>query len=601
PSDDLARKAVVLAAHYDSVGAGPGVSDDGVGVAALLETARAMRGERTRNPVVFLVDDAEELGLIGAEGYVADAALAARTGAVVNLENRGTTGASYLFETSRNNRWLISTVARALPRPITTSLFVSIYELLPNDTDLTVFKRAGMEGVNFAAVGNVQAYHTPLDDERHADPRLLQHHGDNALAAARALANADLAQRSSGNAVHFDVFGLFVVSWPERITIWLALAGLVMAMVAAGRVEARLTFAGLGWFAAALLVAGIIAFGLTAVMRWPRWIAHPGGAIAAAWLIGIAAAIAFAPRRPELAPVAVAWNALAALVALMLPGGSYLFVVPGLVLAVAALMKKQEWWAVAAAVVAAILWFPFGVVLYDALGTVALTVVAVLIAIVITPVAALHGRRWANLPAALALIALIWAAMQPAYTPEKPRRVNFTWFDDGSQTFWASGIRFPGAERRVVTPWYAGPPWLWVRQASPVKIAPVELIVLSDENAGGKRKVTVEVRSVRGAERVALLWKTRATIERITINGVTPPAPGGRFRNEMGPEWHRVGVRGQEAQVEIVMRGAMPIDLLASDTSSGVPPGAPARVDAVPSDDGDTTVTIRKGPPGGRA
>jgi len=35
--------AVVLAAHYDSVAAGPGAADDGVAVAAVLETVRALR------------------------------------------------------------------------------------------------------------------------------------------------------------------------------------------------------------------------------------------------------------------------------------------------------------------------------------------------------------------------------------------------------------------------------------------------------------------------------------------------------------------------------------------------------------------------------
>lgn len=591
PADSLSRKAVVLVAHYDSVAAGPGVSDDGVGVAVLLEVARAMRGDRTKNPVVFLAGDAEELGLIGAEAYVAEPALLARTGAVVNMENRGTTGASYLFETSRNNRWLITTVAKALRRPLTTSLFVSLYELLPNDTDLTVFKRAGVEGVNFSAVGNVQAYHTPLDNQRRADPRTIQHHGDNALAAARALANADLAQRSGGSAVHFDVLGFFVVAWPERLSVWLALAGLVMAIATAARAEDRPAFTGFASFFGALAVAGGIGYAVTALLRLPLWIAHGDGLVAAMWLLGIAAAIAVAPRRPALSAVAIAWNALAVIVALALPGGSYLLVVPGLVLA---LTRKWEWGAVAASIIAAVIWFPFGLVLYDGLGTPMLAAVAAILALVMTPVASLHGRRIAIAPAAIAMILLIRTALQPVYTPEKPRRVNYTYYDNNGETFWASAAPMPRATRRVVTPWYAGPPRLWVKPAPAAPIQPVELVVLSDQMHGGKRIVTVELRSVRGGQRVALLWKTRATVDRVTINGVTPPAAGDRFGSFLAPGWHRVGVRGQEARIEIVMRGASPIELLASDTSFSVPPGAPARVNAVPSEDGDTTVTIRK-------
>lgn len=598
PADSLAQKAVVLVAHYDSVPAGPGVSDDGVGVAVLLEVARAMRAERTRNPVMFLLSDAEELGLIGAEAYVAEPALVARTGAIINMENRGTSGASYLFETSRNNRWLIGTVANALRRPLTTSLFVSLYELLPNDTDLTVFKRAALQGVNFVAIGNVQAYHTPLDDQRHAGPSTIQHHGDNALAAARALANADLTQRSGGSAVHFDVLGLFVISWPEGISIWLALAGLVIAIGSGGRAEARSTFTGLAYFVGAVVVAGAIGFAVTALLRLPLWIAHGDGLVAAMWMLGIAAAIAVAPRRPAVTAVAVGWNVLAVIVALALRGGSYLFVVPGLVLA---LTRKWEWGAVVASIVAAVIWFPYGLVLYDGLGTPMLAAVAAILALVMTPVASLHSRRVAIAPALIAAILLIRTALQPVYTPEKPRRVNYTYYDNNGETFWASAAPMPGATRRVVTPWYAGPPRLWVKPVPAVPIQPVELVVLSDQMQGGKRIVTVEVRSVRGGQRVALLWKTRATVDRVTINGVTPPQGGDRFGSYLAPQWHRVGVRGQEARIEIVMRGALPIELLASDTSFSAPPGAPARVNAVPSDDGDATVTIRKGPPGGRA
>ena len=130
--------------------AGPGASDDGTGVASLLEIARIIRTEKYRNPVTFLIDDGEEAGLLGAEAFVTDRAYVESIGAVINLEARGTSGPSVLFETSTNNRWFVPIIARALPHPVTTSLFYSIYELLPNDTDLTVFKRVGLTGVKAA-------------------------------------------------------------------------------------------------------------------------------------------------------------------------------------------------------------------------------------------------------------------------------------------------------------------------------------------------------------------------------------------------------------------------------------------------------------------
>src|SRR5687767_14936293 len=42
-------ETVVVAAHYDSVRYGPGVSDDLMGTAALLDVARAVRGGEWRN------------------------------------------------------------------------------------------------------------------------------------------------------------------------------------------------------------------------------------------------------------------------------------------------------------------------------------------------------------------------------------------------------------------------------------------------------------------------------------------------------------------------------------------------------------------------
>ncbi len=146
---------VLLAAHYDSVGAGPGASDDGMGVATLLEVARAVRGENLRNRVAFLFTDGEEAGLLGAEAFVLDESLVRDVAVVINVEMRGTYGASNLFETSLGNRWLIRTVAGALERPQASSFFYAIYSILPNDTDVTVFKRAGKAAINFAAIGGV--------------------------------------------------------------------------------------------------------------------------------------------------------------------------------------------------------------------------------------------------------------------------------------------------------------------------------------------------------------------------------------------------------------------------------------------------------------
>ncbi|MGB8391801.1 M28 family metallopeptidase [Mycobacterium sp.] len=62
---------VMAGAHLDSVPAGPGINDDGSGVAAVLETAvRLGNSPPVHNAVRFGFWGAEELGLIGSRNYV---------------------------------------------------------------------------------------------------------------------------------------------------------------------------------------------------------------------------------------------------------------------------------------------------------------------------------------------------------------------------------------------------------------------------------------------------------------------------------------------------------------------------------------------------
>jgi len=114
------KDAVLLAAHYDSVPAGPGASDDGAGVANLLEIARILKVlPARRHPIVLLVTDGEEAGLLGALLFTREHRLAGHVWAAVNMEARGVSGPSLMFETGTANAWLMHVYAAAMLRPIT--------------------------------------------------------------------------------------------------------------------------------------------------------------------------------------------------------------------------------------------------------------------------------------------------------------------------------------------------------------------------------------------------------------------------------------------------------------------------------------------------
>ncbi|HEY0265119.1 MAG TPA: M28 family peptidase, partial [Rhizomicrobium sp.] len=231
-------KQVLLMAHSDSVAAGPGAADDGSGVAIILESIRALkargltRGLTGHNPIVALITDGEEKGLLGAAAYIRDPLARAKTGVVINVEARGNQGPSYLFQTSPGNAPLIDLYARAVAHPATSSLYGEIYKILPNDTDLTPMLRAGLMGVNFAFIGNVAQYHTARDRRENLSAASLQHQGESVLAMADALAHADFATLKGGDAIYLDVLGRWLPRLPVGWALPLSLAALALVMLA---------------------------------------------------------------------------------------------------------------------------------------------------------------------------------------------------------------------------------------------------------------------------------------------------------------------------------------------------------------------------------
>lgn len=626
---DARAEVLLVTAHYDSVPAGPGVSDDGVGVAAVLEVARAVRQQHFRNTVRFLITDGEEAGLLGAEAVARDPEMLRGVAAVINVEDRGTSGPSFLFETSRHNRWLIPIVARCLPRPATSSLFYEVYELLPNDTDLTVFKRLGLAGVNFAAIGHVVHYHTPLDNQANARPSLVQDHGDHILAMTRALANADLKQSTDDNAVFFDVLSMFVLWWPQRWTLLIAIGVLLLLLVFAtsrlrdGSVTVNGITVGIISFFASIVLAALLALIAMWIigLRTPvaNWAAQPGPSIAAAWLIGIGCAVAVSSLLIHRAGFeglfighAICWAALGIALARFLPGVSYIAIVPAAAFALSVAVSATAYADVAigsiiCAAVAAILHFPFGLLFYDAFGRPAIIAIAIVLAMASTTFAPIVGAAVAVRRAALNAIfltALACVAMQlviAPFTPESPRRLNVRYVDDGSHVEWEADALTPSLralsfERRLVQlPWLNSPSTIAALPAQPLALAPPEARVVLHE----PRHITVQLRSPRGAQRLSLTFRTSKGAS-VKVNGVTPPAEGHRHRSSFAAGWRRVSVRASEATIDLYLQADEVVEGVVSDYSFGAPAEA-ARIiaarnasTAVPSDDGDGVLIMRK-------
>jgi hypothetical protein len=210
--------AIMLIGHYDSVPTAPGAADDGAAVAAILEAVRALRaGSGLKNDLIVLFTEGEESGLLGADAFAASHPWMKDIALLLNFEARGDCGPSMLFETSPGNATLIEAAAHA-PRPVGSSLFYSLYKLLPNNTDFTVFRQYKIPGLNFAFGENLEAYHSRLDTADNLSLGSLQHHGSYALGLVQSFGQMDLSglKKQTGDDVFFDWLGGSMITYSER-------------------------------------------------------------------------------------------------------------------------------------------------------------------------------------------------------------------------------------------------------------------------------------------------------------------------------------------------------------------------------------------------
>ncbi len=488
--------AVLLSAHYDAVPRSFGAGDDGVGVAAILETLRALgNGPPLDHDLIITFVDAEEDGLLGAEAFVHLHPWAKDAGVVLNFDGRGNAGPVYMFQTSTGNTPLINAMAR-VDDARTNSLTGEVYRHLPSDTDLSIWLHAGwpVAALNFAHVGGYTHYHTPSDNLASLDPRVLQQMGDYALSLVRTFGHVDLHALETTDAIYFNAPLVGVVHYPAAWALMLAIdsLALVVLLVGLGFHGRVMTLRGVGRGAVALVITLIVPAVVTlAAWRLIRWI-HPdyreilqGDPYNSLWyLLAVSAftvAIAVeAQRRFERrsdrahdapAPIAAAaaldlavaplllWGVLGLVVAIKLPGASYLFAWP----LFAAAMCGSWWrravrrdrmppvWLAVLAIPAVVLWFPLVKALEVGLTAETLPLSALLLALPLSLLSLplfLAGelrRPVAIAATVIAVLALVRAEFTAEFNADRRRPDSLAYVADAdsSRAWWVSFDRKP--------------------------------------------------------------------------------------------------------------------------------------------------------------
>jgi hypothetical protein len=605
PGRNRSLKAVALMAHIDSAPWAHGAADDAAGVAVLVETARVLSsGAKPLRDVVFLVTDAEELGLVGAQEFFEYHPLAKHVGAVVNLEARGSHGRAVMFQTSPGNGALVDLWAKNAVHPAGNSLANSVYQLLPNDTDLSIALKKGKLGVNAAFIDGFADYHMPTDTPENLSQRSLSHLGSFALTTMRALVNAPQFPAQTADAAYFDVFGLFVPRYP---LIWgwglAAVAALGLGLAGIGRI-------GVNWAASAKATLGVLA--LTAVTGAAlhygmNWLSGSGmlaqrdrinemdGAL---WIFLALIGGALLVARPK----AGMWvggaiiSLLAAIAAqIWLPGGSWVFgwaaLLAVVMLIVAARTGLASRWTIYGSALVGGLWLAL---LLEILITAYMTMgpaTPVPLVLAIPLALALLGpvfadasglALWRKAGAVFLVIGtglLVWLSFSSSFSARHPMPGDFFHLSDTKtgKSWWATGStarQLPSGNAISIKPkGFDQYKWKAVPAAA---ISPAKPVFTFNAVAG---RIALTVSSVAAPRALSIAIEPSKTLQNVRVNGRPVQLPAGQAT--------RVLWRSETPEAKLVVefdKGAgqsMTVHYLYA--LAGLPQGAP-RYEGIPTD-----------------
>jgi hypothetical protein len=571
PGKSPGGPSVVLMAHYDGVPGGPAAGDDAAGTAAVLETLRALKaGQPLAHDVIAVITDGEEAGLLGAAAFVREHPWAQDVGVTLDFEARGTTGRSVMFETGPGNLD-VARVLRTAGDVSATSLLVTVYRTLPNDTDLSEIAVLGKPAMNFAFADGIERYHTAHDDITNLDLGSLQHHGSQMLTLARAFGDGPLPRPVTGDAVFFDLPLIGLVVYPESWALPISLIGTALVLLALFRVArqqrhwVRDVSLGVGGILLTIVVAACAAYFVsTTISRVHRSMSLGGTpefrGIYTAAIVLLALTVALGVwaivRRwatVEAAHVGalIVWSVITHFTTSMVPGASFMLAWPLIVGALAALARGHVvvlWIAtiVAAAVIEPIV-YAVSVVMLGMVGPggIAAAALVSLLAWGIAPqLEAMSGEsRWKAAAVSLLATALLIAVglVTVRSSPEHPIPSQLVYVQDADSTdAWLTAAG-PLATELVATAAGGSNPPGWLTRSygggggrsvgyAPVprvQIEPPTVTTLTDSALGNGRHLVLRVRAAAGTGEISLRARG-ATVLTASVDG--RPIDTSRYR-----------------------------------------------------------------------
>jgi len=507
---------------------------------------------------------------------------------------------------------------------------------------MTVFKRAGIPGMNFAAIEGHTSYHTQLDRPELLQEGSLQHQGEILLALAQHFGNMPLDDLRSADSVYFDAPGLGLVHYPvSRVLPLCGILILLFAMVLSlGLKSGELRVARTALGALAFLIIVPVLAGICQLL----WIGirrlHPeydtllqGDTYNSHWyllafvmlVIGLFGFMQSGIRRwicpMELAlGVLLCWLLFLVAASIGLPGASFLFFWP---LAPLLLVFGILFWrrnqntslpmylglillgAAPGILMLAPLIKALFIGLTPQLVGVVMAVLVILLGLLVPLIdLLLHRLLLPWLALAAGILFLVIGSFTSGFDTEHPRPNNLFYAMDGStgKAFWLSQDKnldewtrtfFPGnPERRRIPEIFGDQSSDFWTATAPVFDLPAPTIeVLEDRTEGNRRKINIQVRSLRHAPKLNLYVEGAGVISS-KVNGRL-------FSHAFYREWKLKGfcIPDEGFNIELNVQAGSPFKIRVIDFSYELPLTSsqprPSNMIAQPFGISDTTIVAR--------
>lgn len=621
PGSD-SSKSLLLLSHYDSAphSYSLGASDDASGVATILEGLRAFLHQKKahKNDIIILFTDAEELGLNGAALFATQHKWAREVGLAINFEARGSSGPSYmLMEVNRGNAAMVDGFIQANPSyPTTNSLMYSIYKMLPNDTDLTVFReQAKIQGLNFAYIDGHFNYHTAQDSFENIAPQTVEHQGSYLMPLISYFSNSDLTRlNATADSVYFNTpIGMFSYPFSWNIPLAFSAFGIFVLLLFIGLGKRVLNGREIGkgflkFIVLLLVVGGINYLGWQWLLNlYPQYqdiqqgFTYNGHYYMVAFcLLNIAISMIFYFRTQSvgqhlnqtIAPLSL-WILIGILLAFYLPGAGF-FIIPtffGLLMLGYYVVTQKNHSGINALLAIPALWifapliiqFPVGLGLKMLAGS---AVLLLLVWGILLPLLHVYQKkiRWSAVFLCLSIGFFVWAHLLSDYKPNhaKPNSLVYWQEQESHRAYW-------GTYDKNLDPWtqtYLGlnpakadvlntqhlfskyeAEFTFATQAPKKNIPEPTIEFLKDSTAGHRRYVHLKITPNRKVNRYDVFAPEKTQFHHLRANGVRRIGQKGSLYERNSTRvlsYYVVNNQPLELSFDVPSKEALNMDLLES-------------------------------------